>query len=266
MDERLLFDFESGNYSDWTVYGGQAFGARPIVPTQDCWPEEAVFSPSYRFTGYTGDALAHTSIWASEKHAWKRPARVPSGALVSPLFTVDRPYLSFRIAGMVHPRVRVTLRVEGQTVREMFGNNAFDLVQRGWDISEFCGSTAQITLEALTDEKCLLRVDDFRLTDIPPDPELIFSATHPQDCLSLRPGIFTRIAPSDGIGSEWLSDAHLLRGHDGRWHLFAVESKDREGWRPEEWTTLYHASSDSLYADWSDFTPVFRCEPAHHES
>lgn len=270
--EPQLFDFEEEKaFSRWMVEGGEAFGPRPVFPETDCWPPEAVFSPSYRFGGYSGQGMAHTNIWASEKHAWKRPARIPPGALVSPPFLIDRAYLTFRLAGMLHPRVRVTLRVSGSSggapivAREMWGNNAFDLVRRGWDVSEFVGQQAQIALEAFAEEKCMLRIDDFRLTDVPPDEEAVFAPTHERDCPYLRPGVFTPFVSGDSAGTGWLHDAHLLRDERGKWHLFAVESKDREGWRPEAWDTLFHAQADSLHGPWSALAPAFVRDPARGE-
>ena len=68
-----------------------------------------------------------------------RHGKSDDGKLISDEFTIDQPYLRFLYGGEVNPRVRVVLRVDVKVVRVAYGNNAYHLRLRGWDVREFDG-------------------------------------------------------------------------------------------------------------------------------
>ena len=75
-----------------------------------------------------------------------------TGTLVSPTFTVDRPYLHFKIGGGFHPpgdpngETVIELIVDGSVRRWATGFDANVLHWRSWDLSAFQGQTAHIEI------------------------------------------------------------------------------------------------------------------------
>jgi hypothetical protein len=264
--DRVLFDFESGTFAGWTQVGEEAFGLRPVEPLTEMLQAQPP-NGRYRFTGWEGRFLVSQNITLS-KRAGLRVTQVPGGKMLSEPFVIDRDYLTFRLGGMLHPAVNVSLVLEPATaaraadgdapvapVRVTYGNNKFDLVLRGWQVREFQGRRARLQLTAEAGVRIIFRADHFVLTDQAPPDDVLYARTHWLDTPLLAPGKFhlmfdvTRVSPA-----FW--HASVVKGHDGRWHVFAEESKNNNGYFGESNNLVYHASAADLRGTWSAFEPV----------
>jgi hypothetical protein len=223
--DRVLFDFESGTYDGWTVEG-DAFGRAPFPAA-----EALAWRPDRRPHGMQGRYFV--------KSGGERHQANPDGRLVSDAFTIDRPYLTFLLGGELHPRVRVSLEVEGRAVRVAYGNNSYDLRLRGWDVREWRGRQGRVVIEDRSDFQSLIRVDDFLLSDTPAPPVWDFDTERPQESDLVRPGEFRPIYIPDVDGV--IQHTSITRGHDGRWHLYGSVAAD--AWaRPSH---MLHATADA---------------------
>ncbi|MHC5082158.1 MAG: GH116 family glycosyl-hydrolase [Planctomycetota bacterium] len=86
-------DFEGGNYGKW-VRRGDAFGPRPMT---------GPFPGKWKLGGFKGKALVMT-YWKSDK---------AQGRMLSPAFTLERPYINFLIGGGNRPG---SARPRGRTI------------------------------------------------------------------------------------------------------------------------------------------------------
>lgn len=132
-DDRVLADFESETFGDWTTTG-DAFGAGPQLL------KDARNRPA--------------STIASRLANSYQPNDKPTGTLTSPAFQIDRKYLHFLIGGGPHDgKTCFNLIVDGKTVRSATGCGRKDDKQKeimlweSWDVSEFKGKSA--TLQAV---------------------------------------------------------------------------------------------------------------------
>ena len=136
----LLYDFEKGSYSHWTLTGN-AFGkesARGTLPEQG---EENGFTGSYLVNSYlNGDAS--TGIMTSKK------------------FEINRKYLNFLIGGGSHiDKTSLKLIVDGKVVRTATGMESEQLYPGSWDLTEFDGKQGvlkSLTLSQVAGDKFLL--------------------------------------------------------------------------------------------------------------
>jgi uncharacterized protein (DUF608 family) len=120
-------DFEGEDYGDWTV-SGAAFG---IGPARGTLPDQSPVS------GFDGQGLVNTFLGGDEPH----------GRLVSPGFTIERPWIGFLIGGGRHPeRTCMNLVVDGEIVRTATGQNTERLAAVSWDVSELGGRTAHLEI------------------------------------------------------------------------------------------------------------------------
>jgi hypothetical protein len=266
--ERVLFDFESGTFAGWTQDGEEAFSLRPVDPAAEMQHNQ---SPNgrYRFSGWEGRYLVSHNITLSKRFGM-RVTRVPGGRLISEPFTIDRDYLAFKLGGVLNPGVHVALVLEpaaaqpagakeapaAAPVRVAYANNKFDLVRRGWDVREFRDRRARLHLVADSNARVLFRADHFVLTDTPLPDDVLYARTHWLDTPLLAPGKFHLMFDPRRVGPAFWH-ASVVRGHDGRWHCFAEESKESNGYFGEANNLLYHASAADLRGAWSAFEPVF---------
>lgn len=69
------------------------------------------------------------------------------GALKSPPFSIERPFIQFKIGGGRHAfRDSINLWIDGAIVRSSTGNGQRDLEWHSWDVSAWLGRTARIEL------------------------------------------------------------------------------------------------------------------------
>jgi hypothetical protein len=222
----------------------------------------------YNFSGWEGRFLVSHNITLS-KRSGLRVTQVPGGRLVSDPFLIDRDFLTFRFGGMLNPGVFIALFVEPEGPkpaaaaegkapaphRLAYANNKFDLVERGWDLREFRGRRARLHLVAETGARVMFRADHFALSDTPPPNDVLYARTHWLDTPLLAPGKFHLMFDPRQVGPAF-GHASVVRGHDGRWHYFASESKHSNGYFGEANNLIYHASAAELREAWSAFEPV----------
>ena len=119
----LIDDFETSNYDGWTITGN-AFGSTPAVG-------------KIIVSGYRDSKLTNTF-------------QIGNGALgkmISPVFTIEKNYISFLLGGGYHPgKAYIKLVVNGETVRTSTGWNEDLLKWRNWDVSSFIGQTGRIEI------------------------------------------------------------------------------------------------------------------------
>jgi len=252
-EDKVLFDFESGTWSGWR-YEGPAdkptFGATPFKATGvvDKWRADR------DFTGYHGDWMV---IVGDTRHEGVKPGR-----LVSDEFEVSRPYLKFRFGAEAHPAVRICLEVDGGVVRTAYGNNSYDMRERGWDVRSLAGKKARLLIEDKADVPSLLRADYFRLSDEAP-PELGIFDESEQESDILRYGEMRHlVSPPAG---KFFSYAAVVRGPEGRWHLYAAQSDEADRYKPENQKTIVHATAEKLMGPWSVPSPVMTADSGQGE-
>ena len=103
---------------------GEAFGEKPATGAH---PDQNPVS------GFGGQYLVN-SFTAGDK---------PTGRMVSDLFEIDLPYLSFRIGGGAHEgKTCLNLVVGDKVVRTATGRNDEKLEPRVWAVREFAGRSA----------------------------------------------------------------------------------------------------------------------------
>lgn len=263
-EDRVLFDFESGTFAGWTLDGLPAFGAAPPRPERDMLRQHGP-NARYRFQGWEGDHLVSQDILLSQRRGI-RETQVPAGRLISEPFVIDRDFLKFKFGGLLHPGVHVALVLEdsrkpekeGETfelARRAYANNKFDLVWRQWDVREFRGKSARLHLVAQAANRVLFRADHFVLSDTPVGDDVLYRRTHWLDTPLMQPGKFHLMFPAVDAGAAFWNSS-VVRGHDGRWHVFAEETKNNNGYYGHMNNLVYHASADDLRGAWSPLTPV----------
>lgn len=129
----IIEDFEATDYGSWETKG-EAFGDGPVKSSLE--GQTPVF-------GFVGERFV-TSFHGGDE---------PTGTLLSPEFSIDRPYLNFKIGGGELPSegrddqgVGIRLLVDGDTVRESTGRNMENLIWKYWDVREFSGQAARIEI------------------------------------------------------------------------------------------------------------------------
>src|SRR5690606_13470309 len=126
--EPIVFaDFEGGDYGSWQAEG-EAFGTGPAAGTL---PHQQSVS------GFRGDGLVNSFRGGDDTH----------GKLVSPDFTIERPWISFLIGGGSDAeKTCVNLVIDGQTVRAAAGNNNEQLKAHNWNVADLSGKHARIEI------------------------------------------------------------------------------------------------------------------------
>jgi fructan beta-fructosidase len=131
-DDILIADFEGDTYGSWKTTG-EAFGpgpARGTLPGQ------------MHVDGFKGKGLVN-SFYKGDN---------TTGTLTSPEFTIERPFIAFLIGGGKNPeKLTMQLRIGGVVVRSATGPNDKSggsemLAPESWDVSEFAGKVAVITI------------------------------------------------------------------------------------------------------------------------
>lgn len=125
----LIADFEGSDYGDWTV-SGQAFGTGPAQGT---------LANQREVLGYEGNGLVNTF--------YNGDGTV--GTLTSPIFKVERPYISFLLGGGMYPDLTcMNLLADGRVVRTAVGafNGSEQLQWQSWDVRDLMGRNVQIQI------------------------------------------------------------------------------------------------------------------------
>jgi len=121
-------DFEQSGYGDWTVEG-EAFGTSPARGTL---PNQQAVS------GFRDAGLVNTYLGGDDRL---------QGRLLSPEFTIERPWISFLIGGGSHAgRTCMNLIVDGNTVKTAAGRDRELLEVANWPVQEWVGRQARIEI------------------------------------------------------------------------------------------------------------------------
>ena len=129
--DTVLFDFEGGNFEGWTLSG-------------DCWDKNP--STSRTFVDRQGNPLV-TGIVGEGYLTTLYKSAATTGKAVSKEFTIDRPFLTFKIGGGHYPQEAcLNLIVEGRIVRTETGNDLAILEPKSWDVSLLKGKTAHLEI------------------------------------------------------------------------------------------------------------------------
>lgn len=134
VPERIVFeDFETGKYGLWTATG-TAFGTAP--QDKESTPE------------YQGNVLANGKHWVNSHNARdksQKNADAHEGTLTSPVFTIEKAYIHFRVGGGQHPgKTCVNLLIDGKTARSQTGFNSNQMRPVLFDVTPWRGKQAQI--------------------------------------------------------------------------------------------------------------------------
>ncbi|RKX47367.1 MAG: hypothetical protein DRP64_01290, partial [Verrucomicrobia bacterium] len=119
--------FHGEDWGGWSAVG-EAFGDGPVAGTQ---PKQAPV------VGFVGKTLANSFVGLDR----------PTGSLISPEFTIERPFINFLVGGGNMPdELGVKLVIDGEDVLMETGRESEGLSWRSWDVEEFEGKTAHIEI------------------------------------------------------------------------------------------------------------------------
>lgn len=193
-EDVVVGSFEGKSWEGWSPTG-DAFRGAPFAPGN-----------SGRFNGFEGAGVA-----------WSGNGGVGSkGTLLSPEFTMQRPFLNYLIAGArdLPSVLGVELLVDGRVVLAGSASEAKDpsrsLYARTWDVRELVGQPARIRVNDQSASGAVV-VDQFMQSDnpsgVPSDASVPGAESHrPQFHYTAESG--------------WLNDANGLLHYQGVWHLF----------------------------------------------
>ncbi|SDS20123.1 GH116 family glycosyl hydrolase [Microlunatus soli] len=159
--DRVLADWESGNYDGWTSTG-DAFGAGPVPrsPLPDYFPAPDAMNTEGNFFVSSHDFRNHDDAGAADK---------VTGTLIGEPFTIDRRYLAAQIGGGADANtVGLRLVVDDTVVARLAGSNDEAFTPLAVDVSAYHGSTGH--LEIVDDNSGgwgHVNVDAIWLTDLP---------------------------------------------------------------------------------------------------
>lgn len=176
----------------------------------------------------------------------------PQGTLTSPAFTIEKPYIAFRIGGG-HYEIHTCLNllIDGKVAKSATGWNSDRLMPASWDVRLWRGRTARMQIvDHASGNWGHLNVADLVQTDSPEQPPpvkapLYQESLRPQFHFTARQWTTDRLNP--GMRQDgWLNDLNGLIYHDGEYHLFA-----------QRWNKCWiHAVSTNLI-HWTELEPAF---------
>ena len=146
----VLADFEGDDYGDWQV-AGEAFGSKPARGTLE--RQQPV-------SGFLGRGLVNTYLGGDDRL---------HGKLTSPVFKIERDFLSFLIGGGNHAgKTCINLVVDGRVVRTATGKQAERLLWHNWDVRDLRDKTARIEIvDAESGPWGHVNIDQIQLRDQP---------------------------------------------------------------------------------------------------
>ncbi len=123
----VFADFEGGSYGQWKVEG-EAFGEAPATGTL---PQQQPV------VGFRGKGLVNTYLGGNDRL---------QGKLVSPAFTIERPFISFLIGGGPDNRTAIRLIVDGKAVATASGKQNEQLIPCNWNVAQLAGKSAHLEI------------------------------------------------------------------------------------------------------------------------
>jgi hypothetical protein len=148
-------DIGSGTYADWTVEG-TAFGSAPMSVHD--------YSYDFQIIGMADGYFINSRRDGNDD---------ATGKLTSKPFTINRPYLRFRLGGGKNPGQEcINLLVDGQVVETATGEGYEVLGQHNWDVTKFQGKTAVLQIiDATTGKDGHILISDIEQGDLPSYPQ-----------------------------------------------------------------------------------------------
>lgn len=123
----LFANFEQADYGSWKAEG-DALGRGPA---------QGAPNSGQRLKGFLGKGLVNTWVKSDAPH----------GKLVSPTFTISRPFITFLIGGGNHPRETcMNLVVGGKVVRTETGRNSDEMRWANWNVGDLVGKQAHLEI------------------------------------------------------------------------------------------------------------------------
>jgi len=155
-------DFEEGWNHRWKA-SGQAFGSGPVLKGSAGFEKVAGFEESH---------------FVSSRHGGDKS----TGSLVSKVFRLTEPYISFLAGGKSYPgETALNLIVEDNIVRTSVGVSRDNLEARYWDVREFIGKEAHLEIIDRRSEPIgHVHFDQVSFTNLPPLGLETFSKNHAQ--------------------------------------------------------------------------------------
>ena len=90
------------------------------------------------------------------------------GKLVSPEFTIERPYISFLIGGGPDAKTAIHLIVDGKVVQSASGKQSEQLVAHNWSVAKWQGKQAHLEIvDESSDAWGHINVDQIEFRDLP---------------------------------------------------------------------------------------------------
>lgn len=235
----VIADFEGNTYSPWEA-AGTAFNGGPAkgdsLATLD-------------IANAVGSGVACSENFNS---GTSRGNDEPKGRLLSPVFEIQRKYLSFKIGGGDYERhACLNLLVDGKIVKSATGRNSDEMYAASWDVSSWGGKQARLEIvdEASGGWGHIL-VDHLVLTDSPAVMPVVTTpvykeAARPLYHFTARQWTMDRLSP--GQRQEgWLNDLNGMIYYEGEYHMFA-----------QRWNKCWiHAVSKDL-VHWKELEPAF---------
>jgi sucrose-6-phosphate hydrolase SacC (GH32 family) len=236
-DDLVIGAFQGTNYGAWTATG-DAF--KPGPAGADSWTNLEIEN--------AGDAAVISSEMEGDG---------PTGTLTSPVFQIERKYISFRIGGGDYERdTCLNLLLDGKVVKSATGWRSDRLAPASWDVSRFQGRRAQMqVVDAAKGDWGHINVSRIMQTDsperLPVDTGPLYrEALRPQFHFTARQWTMDRLNP--GMQQEgWVNDLNGLIYFEGEYHLFG-----------QRWAKCWiHAVSRDL-VHWTELSPAFWEETA----
>ncbi|GIZ15627.1 hypothetical protein RCZ15_04970 [Capnocytophaga catalasegens] len=125
--DKIIDDFESGNYNQWTIEG-DAFGDAPA---------QGSYSGQQSVSGFEGKFLINSFNGGDDAR----------GVLTSNPFTINGKYINFLIGGGTHQETYIELLIDGQSIYKTHPLIESETLQwQSWDVQNYGGKTAVVRI------------------------------------------------------------------------------------------------------------------------